>query len=239
MKPMKPLKDDDNEIASLRKAFATSSYTPEPAVCPAPEKIWDAVQGALPADEVREIVLHTAVCAACAEDWRLAHTLQTESEAGAAVAPPAPLRFAPRFNQLRNWGLAAAAALALAFVGLQWFQRPLLPAGPDSSNGSTYRGSQATIRSLVAEGQALPRDRFLLKWSPPAGAPAVTAYAVEVSTEDLRVLSSAEGLKATEYQVPASALADLPAGSRLLWKVETDLPEGGHVKSPTFITPVQ
>ena len=31
---MKPMKDDDQELASLRKAFATSSqHTPEPAAC--------------------------------------------------------------------------------------------------------------------------------------------------------------------------------------------------------------
>jgi len=229
------MNDEDQELASLRKAFATgSAQTPEPAVCPAPEKIWDAVQGALPADEVREIVLHTAVCAACAEDWRLAHTLQTE-DAVAAAAPPAPLRFAPRFNRLRNWGLAAAAALALAFVGLQWFRNPL---PPTSSPGTTYRGAQVVIASQVA--QALPRDRFLLKWSAPAGAGADAAYAVKVSTEDdLRVLASADGLKATEYLVPASVLAGLPAGARLLWEVETDLPDAGHVKSRTFITLVK
>jgi hypothetical protein len=231
------MKDDDQELASLRKAFATGSqHTPEPAACPAPEKIWDAVQGALPADEVREIVLHTAVCAACAEDWRLARTLQTEDAAGAAAAPPAPLRFAPRFNRLRNWGLAAAAALALVFVGLQWFQKPLPPTG----STDTYRGSQLTIQSRVADGQALPRDRFLLQWSAPAGAPAGTGYAVKVSTEDdLRVLASTDDLKATEYLVPASALAGLPAGVRLLWEVETDLPDAGHVKSKTFITLVK
>jgi hypothetical protein len=182
---------------------------------------------------VREIVQHTAVCAACAEDWRLARILQTEDAATTAAAPPAPLRFAPRFHRMRNWGLAAAAALALVFIGVQWFQRPQPGSG-------TYRGEQATIRSLVVEGRALPRDRFVLKWSAPAGATAGAAYAVEASTEDdLRVVASAEGLKATEYQVPASAFAGLPAGSRLLWKVEADLPAGGHVKSPTFIAVVQ
>lgn len=224
------MKDDEQEIASLRKAFATSSqHTPEPAACPAPEKIWDAVQGALPADEVREIVQHTAVCAACAEDWRLAHTLQTQDAAVAAVAPPAPLRFAPRVHRMRNWGLAAAAALAMTFVGVQWFQRPQ----PD---GQTYRGEQSAIHSLVAEGQALPRDRFVLKWSAAAGA----TYGIQVSTEDdLRVVASAEGLKKAEYQVPASALSGLPSGSRLLWNIEADLPAGGHVKSKTFFTTVQ
>jgi hypothetical protein len=223
---------DDQELASLRQAFAThSQQTPEPAACPAPEKIWDAVQGLLPPGEVREIVQHTALCAACAEDWRLARTMQ-EQEAATAAAP-APLRFAPRQHRLRTFGLAAAAALALAVVGVQWLERP---GGPTTAE---YReGQQATIQSRVAEGRALPRERFVLEWTAPAAAKTAT-YGVEVSTEDLRVVASAEGLRTPRYQVPASALQDLPAGARLLWKVEAELPEGGHVSSPTFVTPVQ
>jgi anti-sigma factor RsiW len=222
-------KDDDQDLASLRRAFATHSHPlPEPAPCPAPEKIWDAVHGKLPADEVREIVSHTAACAACAEDWRLAHALQTQEAEVAAV--PAPLRFAPRTQRLRNWGLAAAAALAMAFFGVQYFQSQQPTTAPE------YRGGERTVSSLVAEGKPLPRERFVLRWSAPAPG---TAYDVQVSTEDLRVVANAEGLKTTEYQVPASALADLPAGSRLFWKVEADLPAGDHISSKTFVTPVQ
>jgi hypothetical protein len=231
---------DDQELASLRQAFAThSQQTPEPAACPAPEKIWDAVQGLLPPGEVREIVQHTAVCAACAEDWRLARTMQ-EQEAAAAVAP-APLRFAPRQHRLRNFGLAAAAALALAVVGVQWLEKP---GGPAADPAEYREGQQAAIHSRVAEGRALPRERFVLEWTAPTSATSATSataatYGVEVSTEDLRVVASAEGLHAPQYQVPASALRDLPAGARLLWKVEAEIPEGGHVSSPTFVTPVQ
>jgi hypothetical protein len=222
---------DDQELASLRQAFATHPpQTTDPSACPAPEKIWDAVHGLLPPGEVREIVQHTALCAACAEDWRLARTMQEQEAATTAV--PAPLRFAPRQHRLRNFGLAAAAALAFAVVGVQWLEKP--PAAPPE-----YReGQQAAIHSRVAEGRALPRERFVLEWTAPAN-PASTTYGVEVSTEDLRVVASADGLRAPRYQVPANALRDLPAGSRLLWKVEADLPEGGHVSSPTFVTPVQ
>jgi hypothetical protein len=227
---------DDQELASLRRAFAADSQPAEPALCPAPEKIWDAAHGALPTDEVREIVQHTATCAACAEDWRLARVLleqQQEKETPAAL--PAALPFAPRRRSLRglySWGLAAAAALALTVVGVQWLQKP--------QPGAVYReNEQAVLHSQVAEGQALPRDSFRLKWSAPAAGAGVT-YGIQVSTEDLRPVASAEGLKTPEYQVPAAALAGLPAGAKLLWKVEADLPESsGHLTSATFVTPVR
>jgi hypothetical protein len=216
---------EDQELASLRRAFAAPSHQTDPSTCLAPETIWDAVRGALPADEVREAVQHTAACASCAEEWRLARALQ-QQEQEAAAPVPAPLRFAPRRQRLRNWGLAAAAAIALSVVGLQWFQKT-----PE------YRGGEATVHSQLAEGQALPRERFLLKWSVPAAAGAT--YGINVSTEDLRVVAAAEGLKAPEYQVPASALAGLPAGSKLFWKVEAELPENGRLTSPTFVATVQ
>ena len=216
---------DEQELAGLRQAFAAGPQQTDPSTCPAPETIWDAVHGGLPADAVRETVLHTAACASCAEEWRLAHALQ-QQEQEAAAPVPAPLRFAPRRHSLRNWGLAAAAALALSVVGVQWFQKP-----PE------YRGQQGAVHSLMAEDKALPRDHFLLKWSVPAVAGAT--YGVHVSTEDLRAVAGAEGLKVPEYQVPASALAGLPAGSKLFWKIEADLPEMGHLTSPTFVTPVQ
>jgi len=221
---------DDQELASLRRAFAADSQqTPDPALCPPPEKIWDAVRGDLPADELREIVEHTAACAACAEDWRLACSLQ-DKEVAAAAAPV--LRFAPRQRLLRNWGLAAAAALALSVVGVQWYQKQQAPGTAE------YRESrQASIRSQVPENQALPRDRCVLKWSAPAP-PGVT-YSLQVSTEDLRVVVSTEGLKTQEYQVPANALAGLPAGAKLLWKVDADLPDGSRVASATFVATVQ
>lgn len=220
---------DDQELTSLRRAFAAHSQpTPEPAACPPPEKIWDAVRGTLPADEVRAIVEHTALCAACAEDWRLARSLQEQE---AAVAAPAPLRFAPR-RRFQQFALAAAAALAVGLVGVQVYEKTQT-AGP-----AIYReGAQATIRQAGDNRAPLPRNRFLLQWTAPA--PAGATYAVQVSTEDLRVVAAAEGLRAAQYQVPASALKDVAAGSRLLWKVEADLPEGGHISSPTFVSVVR
>jgi putative zinc finger protein len=70
---------DPREIASMRRAFRRSAAPPKPESCPAPATIWAALHGELSLSEVRRIVDHTADCAACAEDWRLALALEDEA----------------------------------------------------------------------------------------------------------------------------------------------------------------
>lgn len=227
---------EEEELTRLRRAFAAVSQpAPAPEACPAPEKIWEAVCGELPPGEVEAIVEHTAVCASCAEDWRLAGALQTaEPAVSTAPAPAGVVRYGP-WQRVRTYVLAAAAALAVAVVGIQVYQAQQ----PDQGAAGYREGQQDAIQSRIADGAFLPRDRFLLRWSAPAAAGAGATYDVEVSTEDLRIVSSAEDLRTPELQVPASALAGLPTGSRLLWKVEADLPDGRHLSSPTFVTTIQ
>ena len=223
---MNPMKREEGELARLRRAFATQSHAPEPAACPQPEKIWEAVRGELPTAQSRAVVEHMAACPSCAEDWRLAVALQKPATASNVISA------AERFSmgrRLRTWGLAAAAVLALAVFGVQWAQQTRVE--------PTYRGGEVTIQSLVEEGQSLPRQQFLLSWSAPE-TPGAT-YDVEVSTEDLRVVASGDDLREPQFLVPANALAGLPPGARLLWKVDAELPEGGHVTSTTFVTTVQ
>lgn len=222
------MKREEGELAKLRRAFASVPQAePVPAACPSPEQIWGAVRGELPPGEIRQIVEHTATCASCAEDWRLAVALQRPESASNVVH--ATERFTAR-QRIRNWGLAAAAALAVAVVGIQWQQQKL--------DDAAYRGEGVAIESLVEEGSALPRNQFLLRWSAPE-TPGVT-YDVEVSTEDLRLVASADDLREPQFLVPASALAGLPPGTRLLWKVEAELPQGAELPSEkTFITTVQ
>jgi hypothetical protein len=224
---MIPMKRDEGELAKLRRAFASLSQpAPAPAACPAPEKIWEAVRRELPPAEIRQIVEHTAACASCAEDWRLAVALQKPETVSNVI--PAAERF-KLGQRMRNWGLAAAAVLALAVIGVPLVKQVNGPAD--------YRGGEATIQSLVEEGQALPRNQFLLRWSAPE-TPGAT-YGVEVSTEDLRVIASEDDLREPRLLVPAHALSGLPPGTRLLWKVTAELPEGGDVTSKTFVTTVQ
>jgi len=221
------MKREEGELAKLRRAFASLSQpAPAPAACPPPEKVWEAVRGELPPGEIRQVVEHTAVCPACAEDWRLAVALQRPESAVNVI--PATHRFTAG-QRLRNWGLAAAAVLALAVVGVQMVQH---------SQEGTYRGNEPTVQSLVDEGRGLPRNQFLLRWSV-TDTPGAT-YDVEVSTGDnLRVIASGDDLREPQLLVPESALAALPAGTRIFWNVDAELPQGEHVRSPTFVTVIQ
>lgn len=224
---MNPMKREEGELARMRRAFASLSQpAPAPEACPPPEKIWEAVRGELQPAQTREIVTHMAACPSCAEDWRLAVSLQ-RPETTAKVIPAAD-RFSMG-RRLRNWGLAAAAVLALAVVGVQFV--------PKNTDAPAYRGDGATIQALVEEGRPLPREQFLLRWS--ALETPGTTYDVEVSTEDLRVIASGDDLREPQLQIPESALTGLPSGARLMWNVDAELPQGGHVRSNTFFTTVQ
>jgi Putative zinc-finger len=218
------MSQDDQELARLRAAFAAPSMAaPDPERCPAPETIWAAVRGELPPRELRQVVEHTAVCEACAEDWRLAAELERQS-ASAAAAPVRVLQ--GRFGRWRP--LAAAAALAaglLIAVGIY-------SSGALSPRQPTYREAEGeTIRSLLAENQALPRHGAVLRWSRVPGA---ESYDVRISTEDLRLVLTAQGQKAPSYPIPESALASLAPGSKLLWQVDAVFPDGSRRSSRTF-----
>jgi hypothetical protein len=220
---------DDQELDWLRTAFAAPAEAgPEPHL--EPDTIWSAVRGELPPQQMREALEHTAMCASCAEDWRLA--AEFERQAAVETAKPAPNVVYGRFRQWRP--IAAAAAMAagiLIVVGIQMSDRP--DGGPDPG----YRNEQRTeVRSLLPEGQALPRQAAVLRWSPVPGA---SLYNVQATTEDLQVVASQESLTGTEYRLPAEALSKLPAGSQLLWQVEAVFPDGTRQASETFFTPLQ
>jgi len=97
-------------------------------------------------------------------------------------------------------------------------------------------GTRSDIRSLIPEADALPRTRCLLRWSP---GPEGTTYNLQVATERLERISEARGLTAAEYAVSEAALRTVPAGARVLWRVETVLPDGSRASSATFRTRVQ
>lgn len=225
--------DDAQNLARLRAAFAVpAEAAPEPESCPPAETIFAAVRGELPPQQLREVVDHTAFCAACAEDWRLAAEVERQTaERQAAPAVATGKVIAGRFGQWRP--LAAAAALAaglLITVGIY-------QTGNFGPQEPTFRaGEQESIRSLVPESQALPRQGAVLRWTPFPGA---TSYDVQVSTEDLQVVASAQGQTTTELRIPESALAALPPGTKLLWQVDAVFPDGTRQSSPTFTTPLQ
>lgn len=222
---------DTQELERLRAAFATPDLAPTPATCPAPEMIWAAVRGELPPRQLREVVEHTAVCAACAEDWRLAVEIEKQSAASQTATVPAGRVIQGRFGQLRTWTAAAALAAGLLIaVGIY-------RTGGFGPQEPTFREAQGTtVQSLLAEGQALPRQGAVLRWSPVTGA---ASYDVRISTEDLRLVDTAQGQTVTEYRVPAGTLAGLPPGTKLLWQVDAVFPDGTRQSSQTFTNPLQ
>lgn len=209
----------------LRAAFrALAAETSEQCSGDDLEKAWRAVSGELPAEERRGLVERAAGDPAYAEAWRIAYEVQRSQSETAPEALPA---------RARSWNatwLSLAAALVLVIgVALIQVQRP--PA-------DTFRdqGGPATVASLVPSDAVLPRDAFKLRWT--AG-PEGSRYTVRVTTEDLRVLATAEALASSEFVVPAESLSGLGKGSRVFWQVVMSLPNGESLASDTFVVRIQ
>ncbi|MCB9674783.1 MAG: hypothetical protein H6737_06675 [Alphaproteobacteria bacterium] len=73
----------DPTDADLRALFAGAFQSASPTdECPPPEQLFDAFHRVSPLDEIERILDHIAVCAVCADAWRLA----------SRTGPPAPER---------------------------------------------------------------------------------------------------------------------------------------------------
>jgi len=219
---------DDRQLERLRAAFATADDAPAPESCPSPETIWSAVRGELPPQQLREVLDHVASCSACAEDWRLAAELNRQQAAEAATAPGKVIQ--GRFGWRAVYTAAAVAAALL--IGVSVYRSNEVAPG----QAPTYREAEtphAGIRSLLPAGEALPRQGAVLRWSPLPGA---VSYDVEVSTEDLQPVAAAKGQTTPELRIPDSALASLPPGAKLLWRVDAVHADGSRESSQTFTT---
>lgn len=213
----------DDELSRLRTAFtAPSEAIPVASTtsCPEPDRIWEAVRGELPPDEIREIVDHVALCASCAEDWRIAMAFEKESRNQREDV----VRPFPAVRRFQTWIAAAAAALVLTVGGLLYQQTQKV--APEAG----YRGG-ASRTGTVAE-QTCPRQACVLTWTPVAGA---ESYEVLVSNRaELTTVADPEGLTSTQYQVPASALAGLPSGTSLQCIVTAVFPDGREEQVSSF-----
>ncbi|GMU07673.1 hypothetical protein [Corallococcus caeni] len=153
----------------------------------------------------------------------------TGGEAAAKVVPLSARREPARRVWQGRPAWAAMAAMLVVLVGTVVVLRQQ-QAGEDPNR---IRGGAAeAIASLVPEATALPREAFMLRWS---GVPQAVSWSVQVSSEDLKLFHRAERLASREYTVPADVLAELPAGSRILWQVEVRLPDGSVQRSNTFV----
>ncbi len=215
----------------LREAFAAQSDRARPtAACPAPERIWAAVRETGSRRAAREVALHAISCPACAESWRLAGDVAADALPRAIPEAGESATLRARALRLR-WALGAAAAIAAVALGVAVIESSLR-----DHRAPVYRSARAgAVASLVQPGSKLPRSGFVLRWSGPEGA----RYDVTVGTVDLRPLAEARSLGAAEYRVPPDALAGLPRGARVLWRVEAELPDGRRVSSTTYENEVE
>jgi hypothetical protein len=197
--------------------------------------VWRAVTKELPPEARREVIERVAADPAWARAWRLAQAMSQAASQAQAPAKVLPLvarrEQRPRFWQGRQaWG--AMAAMLVVLVGAVVVVRQQQQVDPDRIRG----GAAEAITSEVPEATALPRDRFVLRWS---GVPEATHWSVQVSSEDLKLFHRVERLEQREYTVPAAVLAELPAGARILWQVEARLPDGSVRRGSTFVNPLQ
>ena len=213
----------DADDRALRDRWRERSYPGAPSPgCPDPETLRRAVALELPVDERRSLVRHVGGCALCAETWRLAVAL---GDAPRRIAPAVPRRI----GSGTRLALAAACLATVALLGWYAVRR-------EGGREETMRAGEPSVRSVLREGQALPREDFRLRWTP---GPEGTIYDVEVATADLRLLSRAMALTSPEYRVPADALEGVPAGTTIAWRVEATLPDGRVVASVTHLTPLR
>jgi hypothetical protein len=212
--------DDGRDLAELFQRTAPAA----PATgCPGPERFWSAVSGELSAAEVRTLTDHSIRCADCSEALRLAREVW-------ATAQPAEASRAPRRATRSNWlmGLALAAGVAaLVTVGINLKHQ-------ETATDLERGGDAPAIRSTLPKAPQ-PRAALVLRWSP---VPHARRYSVTVATSDLHVLFQRSGIDHEEQAVPPSALMGIPAGTRLIWRVEATLENGQSVASPAFLLDV-
>lgn len=194
--------------------------------CPEADHLVLSGRGELNPSDDEAIVLHIADCTACAAAWRIAR------DVGPARVP-AVHPAARKTTLQRTWvRVAAAAAMLLVVSSAGWYLM-----APDRENPTVYREQEdELLRSLLVEDEALPRDRFLLRWS--AG-PEGTAYDVLVTSERMEPLSRGLGLDRPEFQVSEGELGALEPGSRVLWQVTALLPDGRRIESHTFFVRIE
>ncbi len=212
----------------LREQFAAIPRSRDPAGgCPDADCIWAAVTGELSAEETGLLVDHTLVCSECAEAWRLALEIARPSESLEGSAQPQPRH---RFWSSPWIPLAAAAALVLLVLVPALVLRESAPSDP------VLRGPETRIESLLGDDTLLPRDDFVLRWSPgPEGA----TYRLTVTTAGLDLLLERRELAEPAFRVPPEALSGVADGERVYWRVEAAAPDGSVIESPVFRAGVQ
>lgn len=192
----------------IRQAFDAHVDSLEPRDdCPVPDRIWDAVNGSLPFEDLDAVSAHATACADCAAAWRLALDVRTEHVEPAATTP-----------SWTRWALPVAAMVILGLLVVPMWR------SMDRAAPSEFRTRPAAVelRSTLPTSIPLDRDACVLRWSGPEGA----VYEVVVAAEDTTVLARIANLREPRFRVPPDALETIPDGATIVWNVKARLSDG-------------
>lgn len=225
---MSTWRDDDALRDAYRVAVARAGGESAPEDV---ERVWDAVAGRLDGEQRREVIDRMATDPALAQAWRVAVELDRARGDDATTA----LQEASRFQRQASmrWLPPALMGLAATLIVAAGIRVLLVNRAP----ADTFRaGATVTVESRVPSDAALPRDAFVLRWNP---GPEGSRYSVRVTTEELKVLTTASELTAPEFTVPSTVLESVPAAGRVFWQVTLAAPGGETISSQTFVVRVQ
>ncbi|MCO4745122.1 MAG: hypothetical protein KC912_10055 [Proteobacteria bacterium] len=225
--------------------------------CPPAEAIWEAAHGELAPGSVRSLVDHVSGCSSCAADWAVAVEVQREMPADTAelllLDKSSPMRALDKsspsealdrsspleasddngvsLGSMRSRGWAAAGGFALAAAALL----AVMSGAPGPTDEPVYRDGVDRIELLTPENAVLAREAVRIEWSSEPG----WTYDVLVSDDALNTLHTAQGIDGDHVVVPAEAIASLPEGALLLWRVEGLGPDGTRRISRTSVLRIQ
>ena len=145
------MSQDTQELARLRAAFAARpAGSPRAGDLPGARGDLGRGPGRAAPAELREVMEHTAVCASCAEDWRLAAEFERQSAAAQTATLPAGRVIQAGSGSGGRWTAAAALAAGLLIaVGIY-------PPGGFGPGAHLPRGRGTEVRSLLARGAGPP-----------------------------------------------------------------------------------
>lgn len=209
---------EEAQTVELRRALEAVAETAVPRDdCPDAERIWRALGGELPPEDLRTVVDHTAQCAVCAEAWRLGVELNREQA----------LEVRPENGFWRSWFQVAALVAVLAGAGLVFRSVETPAPGPVRS------GDAPGISALTPQDRPLPRDELVLRWTAPRPGLRYDVELTWITPDASRVVFRRQDLDRTELKVPPQALAEVPSEAVLLWEV-TALDDAEPVDHKTF-----
>ena len=185
--------------------------------------MWRAVSGELPAAERRDVVDRMASRAGRRRSVASRARAQTRSDGGRASSSVRIIRAIVDARLDRACCPARLVRRRRAWCNSGARPRTLFATRADMSSSRSWR--------------PMPRFRATpscLRWKP---GPEGSRYQVRVTTEDLRVLTTAVDLTAPELTIPREGLSDVAPNTRVLWQVVVALPGGETVSSSDLRRP--